>query len=54
MTPQQEERLGRLMATRARREGRIQKLPSDPPLPANAKEDDVKKHTIGLCLPKGG
>ena len=47
MTPQQEERLGRLMATRARREGRIQKLPNDPPLPANAKEDDVKK-TIPL------
>ena len=43
MTPEQEERLGQLMATRARQEGHIQKFPVDVrPLPTSAKDEDLK------------
>ena len=55
MTPEQEERLGQLMATRARQEGHIQKFPVDVrPLPTSAKDEDLKNLTIGFCLSEAG
>jgi hypothetical protein len=43
MTPEQEERLGQLMATRARQEGHIQKFPVDVrTLSITAGEEDTK------------
>ena len=54
MTPQQEERLGRLMATRARQEGHIRRFPGDPPpLPANVTADDVKNIPLVYAYLKG-
>ena len=43
MTPEQEERLGRLMATSARQEGHMQKFPvAARRLPTSAKDEDLK------------